>query len=160
MPASQPAKRMDSPSDPITVRIEPAIFGRSLLLVSTHRAPYRVSNPENRLAPALVRLRILMGKSRILNPARRSLLRSNVLVWASFWTAWPVYQDPSGIFASWMPLAAVVAILGTADTCRNLRKHRDLHHAGVLLMIWADLLAVTLLASLSISRLYLRSTLR
>jgi len=101
-----------------------------------------------------------MGKSRILNPAHRSLVRSNVLVFASFWTAWPAYQDPSGIFASLMPLATVVAILGTADACRHLRRHWDFHHAGVLLMICADLLAVTLLAFLSISRLYLISTLR
>jgi len=149
--------QLQSPSDPVSVRIVPSILGRSRLIVSTDLPEYSVSNPESRRAIVGDWLRLFISESRILNPQRPSLVRSNLLVFASFFTAWPAYRHPDGIFAVLMPLATIVAILGTADTCRHLRRRWDWHHAGVLLMVYADLMAVTLLAFMSISRAYLTS---
>jgi len=64
--------------------------------------------------------------------------------------AWPACLSPTGIVSSLMPLATLLAIVGTADTCRNLRKRWDFHHGGVLLLVYADLMAVTLLGFLSL----------
>lgn len=73
--------------------------------------------------------------------------------------AWPVYRSPSGHYASLMPLGTLLAILGTADTSRNLKKKWGLYHAGVMLMLYADLMVVTLLAFLSLFRFFTDSTL-
>jgi hypothetical protein len=149
--------QIDVPSDPVSIRIAPSILGRSRLIISTDLPTYRVYHSESGVALAWAGVRRFIRESRILNPSKTSLIRSNCLVIASLCTAWPAFQHPNGLLAAWMPLATVVAIIGTADTCRHLRKRWDWHHAGVLLMIYADLMAVMLLAFMSLSRVYLTS---
>ena len=144
---------MNIPSDPVSVRIVPSLIGRSRLIVSTDFTEYRVANSESWRATTWIRS--LLGESGTLDLKQRSLLRANLLVFGSVCTAWPAYLNPTGVFALWMPLATVVAMLGTVDTCRHLRKRWDFRHAGVLLMIYADLMAVMLLAFLSISNTFL-----
>ena len=146
---------LELPSEPISVRIVPSVFGKSRLVVSTDLHVYRVSNPASRRALVWAWLCLWVSESRILNLKKRSLIRANLLVFASFCTAWPAYRHPNGAFAVLMPMAAGVAMAGTADTCRHFRMRWDWHHAGVVLMVYADLMAVTLLGFIAFSRAFL-----
>jgi hypothetical protein len=56
---------------------------------------------------------------------------------------------PAGVCAEFLPLAALVALIGSVDTARSMRKRWDLFHAGVLLLLYADIMAVTLLVFVS-----------
>lgn len=145
---------LEVPSDIVSIRIVPSVLGKARLVVSTDIPEYKVSDPRSRRAHLRATVQRFVGKSRILNLRKPSLIRSNGLVIASLCTAWPAFRHPSGIFAMWMPLAAIVAMIGTADTCRHLRRRWDWHHGGVLLMIYADLMTVTLLAFMAILRIY------
>ena len=140
--------------DTVSIRIVPSILGKARLIVSTDIPEYRVSDPRTRRAYLSARVQAFIGNSRVLNLRKPSLIRSNGLVIAGLCTAWPAFQHPSGMFAMWMPLTVIVAMIGTADTCRHLRRRWDWHHGGVLLMIYADLMTVTLLAFMAILRIY------
>jgi hypothetical protein len=102
-------------------------------------------------------MRVFLSESRYFNPRHRSLVRSNVLVLGSVCCAWPAYRSPTGLISMLMPLITLIAVLGTADTCRNLGKRWNLRHAGVLLMVYADLMAISLLAFMSVYKLLIGS---
>jgi len=84
--------------------------------------------------------------SRFLNPRNRSLSRACVLVFGSLLFAWPAFREPHGLCASLLPLGALVSFLGTVDTARSMRRRWDFVHAGVLLLLYADMMIVALLS--------------
>lgn len=86
----------------------------------------------------------------VLNPRNRSLTRSNLLVFGSICFVWPAFRNPVGLCASLLPLAVLVSIIGMLDTARNMRKRWDFYHAGVLLMLYADLMAISLLVFMAV----------
>ena len=86
-----------------------------------------------------------LRNSSFLNPRHRSLLRACVLVFGSLLVAWPAFVAPHGICASVLPLAALIAFAGSVDTARSMRRRWDFVHAGVLLLLYADMMIVALL---------------
>ena len=87
-----------------------------------------------------------LRNSRVLNPRHRSLLRACTLVFGSLLVAWPAFVAPHGICATLLPLAAVIAFAGSIDTARSMRRRWDFVHAGVLLLLYADMMIVALLS--------------
>ncbi len=84
--------------------------------------------------------------SRILNPQRRSLLRGNILVLLSLGVAYLLSGFPNNRANLFLILPAIVAAVGSFDTFRCMRRPQwDLFHAGVLLCLYMDLLAICLI---------------
>jgi hypothetical protein len=84
--------------------------------------------------------------SQILNPHKRSLLRGNALVLTSFAAAYLLSGFPTDRANPLLAIPAFVAVVGSADTFRCMRRQRwDLFQAGVLLCLYMDLLAVCLI---------------
>lgn len=90
---------------------------------------------------------MLIGvKSRVLNPHRTSVLRGSVLVLASLAFAYHLSAFPTNHATPELIIPAIVAIIGGIDTLRCMRHaHWDLFHAGVLLCLYMDLLAICLI---------------
>jgi hypothetical protein len=85
-------------------------------------------------------------RSRILNPHNRSLIRGNTLVLASFALSYLLSGFPHDRANPFLVIPACIAIIGTADTFRCLRRQRwDLYQAGILLCLYMDLLAICLI---------------
>jgi hypothetical protein len=85
-------------------------------------------------------------KSRILNPHKRSLLRGSLLVLGSLWAAYLLSGFPNDRTNLFLILPVIGAALGSADTFRCMRRPQwDLFQAGVLLCLYMDLLALTLI---------------
>lgn len=76
---------------------------------------------------------------------RRSLLRGNILVLGSFAAAFPLSGFPSTRTAPILVVPVLLAFIGTFDTVRCLRPRRDLYHAGIILCLFMDLLAICLI---------------
>jgi hypothetical protein len=83
-----------------------------------------------------------MPRSAFLNPRHHSLARANTLVWSAVFLA---------IFFSGFPrthptplqlIPTALALAGTAETFRCIRKRWSLYHAGVLLCLYMDLMAI------------------
>jgi hypothetical protein len=144
-------------STAVSLRIVASGNGTSQLVISSDAPENGVWTTERQWRTVWMHLRDCLANSHFLNPRKRSLVRSNLLVFGSVCVAWPACQNPTGTAASLVPVATLLAILGTADAVRNLRKRWGLYHAGVMLMICADLMAVTLLASISLFRVFLLS---
>jgi len=84
--------------------------------------------------------------SRILNPQNRSLVRGNTLVLASFAFAYLLSGFPNDRANPFLAIPACIAIIGTADTFRCLRRQQwDLYQAGILLCLYMDLLSICLI---------------
>jgi hypothetical protein len=79
------------------------------------------------------------------NFRRRSLVRGNVLVLGSFAASFRLSGFPASRATPLLILPALVATVGTIDTLRCLRPHRDLYHAGIILCLFMDLLAMCLI---------------
>jgi hypothetical protein len=81
----------------------------------------------------------------ILDLRRHSLLRGNLLVLTSFAVAVLLSDFPHGRATPLLILPAIVAIVGTGETVRCMRKRWDYYHAGVILCIYMDLMAVIMI---------------
>ena len=79
------------------------------------------------------------------NPRYRSLSRGNILVWAATLIAVFLSDFPHNRATPLLVIPALMALAGTADTVRCIRKRWSFYHAGVLLCIYMDLMAVSLI---------------
>jgi hypothetical protein len=97
--------------------------------------------------------------SDFINPSKRSLLRACILVYGSLIFAWPALCSPHGVCAAVLPFAALAAFVGSLDATRSLRKRWDFFHAGVLLLIYAGLMATCLLTFMAFFPLIIAASL-
>lgn len=81
----------------------------------------------------------------ILNPRLHSLLRASTLVLGSLAVAIPVSHYPHVQRAPLLVLPLLIALAGTIDTVRCIQRRWSFYHAGVLLFVYMDMMAVTLL---------------
>ncbi len=81
----------------------------------------------------------------ILNPRRRSLIRANTLVLTSFFSAVRLSHFPQNHATPLLILPTLLALLGTADTIRCIQRRWSFYHAGVVLCIYMDLMAVAMI---------------
>jgi len=88
---------------------------------------------------------------RILNPRRPSPLRGSILVLLSLAAAYFLSGFPDTRPTLLIIIPAIVALAGSADTYRCVsHPHWDLYHAGVLLMLYMDLLSIFMILFLLI----------
>jgi hypothetical protein len=85
------------------------------------------------------------SSSAVFNLRRRSLLRGNILVLGSFAVSFPLSGFPHTRATLLLIVPAVLAFLGTFDTLRCMRPERNLYHAGIVLYLFMDMLAVCLI---------------
>jgi hypothetical protein len=76
---------------------------------------------------------------------RRSLLRGNLLVVGSFAASFWLSGFPRSRATMLLVIPAFLALFGTFDTLRCMRPRRDLYHAGIILCLFMDVLAVCLI---------------
>jgi hypothetical protein len=81
----------------------------------------------------------------ILNPRHKSLVRGNVLVLGSLVTAFFLSDFPHNRATMFLLFPTFLAIAGTADTVRCIRRRWSLYHGGVIFCIYMDLMAVTMI---------------
>jgi len=87
-------------------------------------------------------------KTRIFNPRTHSPLRGSVLVLLSLTGAYFLSDFPDARPTLLLLIPTIVVFIGSADTYRCVRSRSpqwDLYHAGVLLMLYMDLLAIFLI---------------
>jgi hypothetical protein len=82
--------------------------------------------------------------SAILHPRQRSLARGNILVLGSVLLTFWLSDFPHNRATPLLLLPTIAVILGTIDTARCLRRRWSLHHGGVLLCLYMDLMAATM----------------
>jgi hypothetical protein len=83
--------------------------------------------------------------SAFLNLRRRSLARGSALVFGSLLLAYVVIDVSHLRPTPLLLLPIMLSLAGAGDTARCMRKQWDFYHAGVLLLLYADLMAITLL---------------
>jgi len=81
----------------------------------------------------------------ILNPRHKSLARGNVLVVSSLIAAFFLSDFPHNRANPFLILPTLLAVAGTIDTVRCIRRRWSFYHGGVILCIYMDLMAVTLI---------------
>ena len=81
----------------------------------------------------------------ILNPRVHSLRRASTLVLGSLAIAIPLSHYPRIQRAPLLALPVFIAIVGTIDTVRCIQRRWSFYHAGVLLFIYMDLMALMLM---------------
>jgi len=81
----------------------------------------------------------------VFHPRRRSLLRGNLLVLGSFASAFRLSDFPHSRATLLLAIPAVLALLGTFDTIRCMQPRWNFYHAGVILCIYMDLMAISLI---------------
>jgi hypothetical protein len=80
----------------------------------------------------------------IFNPRLRSLARGNALVLGALAIATPMSGFPHLHINPLIAIPLFLCILGTADTVRCMQRRWSFYHGGVLLCLYMDLLAITL----------------
>ena len=100
------------------------------------QAPPHSSNgrPARLRRPALLDLRA------------KSLLRGNLLVLGSLALAFLMSNFPQNRPTLWLALPTVISFYGMAETLRCLRRRWNFYHAGVVLCLYMDLMAISLIA--------------
>ena len=78
----------------------------------------------------------------IFHPSRRSLVRGCALVLSSLIVAVLLSGFPENHATLLLIFPAIAAVFGTADTIRCLQPRWNFYHAGVVLCIYMDLMAV------------------
>jgi hypothetical protein len=73
---------------------------------------------------------------------RRSLVRANLLVAVSFLFAVYLSDFPHNHPTMLLVIPTVVALAGTFETIRCMRRRWSFYHAGVILCIYMDLMAI------------------
>jgi hypothetical protein len=81
----------------------------------------------------------------VFNLRRRSLLRGNLLVLGSFAASFRLSDFPRTRATLLLIIPAVIAMFGMWDTLRCMQPHRNLYHAGVMLLLFMDMLAICLI---------------
>ncbi len=81
----------------------------------------------------------------VFNPRRRSLLRGNVLVLGSFAASFRLSGFPHSRATLLLVIPALLALYGTFDTLRCMQPRRNFYHAGVILCLLMDVLALYLI---------------
>lgn len=84
-------------------------------------------------------------KYRFLNPRIRSLPRGNVLVLSSLALALLLSHFPQNHPTLLLIIPALTAVAGTADTFRCLQRRWSFYHGGVILCIYMDIMALSLI---------------
>ncbi len=87
---------------------------------------------------------------RLLDLKQKSLLRANLLVVFSVILALVLSDFPNNRANPLLAIPALIAMIGTADTIRNMRRVYSFYHGGVILCIYMDLMAVVLIVFLLI----------
>jgi hypothetical protein len=85
-----------------------------------------------------------MRRFAFLNPRVKSLMRGNVLVLGSIALALELSGAPHVRQQPWLVLPLVLGLVGMADTMRNIGPRWNFRHAGVLLFLYMDLMAIFL----------------
>jgi hypothetical protein len=80
----------------------------------------------------------------LFNPRLRSLARGNLTVLGALALATPMSGFPHLNPNPLLTLPLLLCLLGTADTVRCMRKRWSFYHGGVLLCLYMDLMAITL----------------
>jgi hypothetical protein len=83
-----------------------------------------------------------------IDPRRQSLSRSTFLVLASLFAAlimagWPAEFHARASLKLAIPV--LIALVGFADTFRCLRDHWDFYHGAVVLTLFTDVLAISMI---------------
>ena len=81
----------------------------------------------------------------VFNLRRRSLLRGNLLVLSSFAASFRLSDFPRTRATLFLIIPALLAMLGMFDTLRCMQPQRNLYHAGVMLLLFMDMLAICLI---------------
>ncbi len=79
----------------------------------------------------------------ILNLRHRSLARANAVVWGSLVGAVLISNFPHTRASALQIFPALLALAGTADTWRCIRKRWSFYHAGVMFCLYMDLMVVS-----------------
>lgn len=92
----------------------------------------------------------MLNFSRATRPAvfdirSRSLLRGTGLVLLSLLVSFRLAHFPQARPTLWLMIPAFVALLGTWDTTRCLRIRWSWYHGGVLLFLYMDILALSMI---------------
>ncbi len=81
----------------------------------------------------------------LLNLRAKSLLRGNLLVLGSLGVAFLMSNFPQNRQTLWLVLPAVLSFYGMFDTLRCLRRRWSFYHGGVVLCVYMDLMAISLI---------------
>ena len=81
----------------------------------------------------------------VFNLRHRSLLRGNLLVLGSFATSFRLSGFPRSHATLLLLIPAALAIYGMFDTLRCMPARRNFYHAGIMLCLFMDMLAVCLI---------------
>ncbi len=84
----------------------------------------------------------------LFNPRIKSLARGNTLVFVSVGLAALLSHAPRIRPTLWIILPLFGTLIGTAETVRCIQRRWSFYHAGVLICIYMDLMALTLVAFL------------
>lgn len=76
---------------------------------------------------------------------QKSLVRGNVLVLISLGVAFWLSRFPNNHATLWLIVPVFLACVGTVDTLRCMQPRWSWYHGGVLLCVYMDLMAVTLI---------------
>lgn len=79
------------------------------------------------------------------NPGHRSLIRGSLLVLLSLAGAFFLSDFPHNRPTLWLVFPSLLAIVGTADTIRCMQSKWSFYHGGVLLCVYMDLMAVSMI---------------
>jgi len=78
-----------------------------------------------------------------------SLLRGNVLVLASMAAAFSIAKFPDNQATPLMVFPILVGFIGTADTFRCIRARWSWYHGAVLISLYMDVMALTMICFLA-----------
>ena len=80
-----------------------------------------------------------------LNPRLPSLLRGSILVLVSLWISLLLSHFPHNHATMLLTLPALAATAGTIDTIRCMQGRWNFYHAGVILFVYMDLMALCMI---------------
>jgi len=75
---------------------------------------------------------------------RKSLPRATVLVLGSVLAAFRISRFPEDRPTLLLLIPAALVLAGTLDTIRCIQRRWSLYHAGVMFLLWMDIMAVAL----------------
>ncbi|HEY8996277.1 MAG TPA: permease [Edaphobacter sp.] len=82
---------------------------------------------------------------RILNPRHKSLMRGAVLTLLSLVIGLLLSDFPENHPSPFLVLPTLMAIAGTVDHVRCMQKKWSFYHGGVLLLIYMDMMVISML---------------
>ena len=109
-----------------------------MLIEGGMRLPRRMT-PQHPSIP-----RRLSTRPSIFDLRYRSLIRGNVLVAASLTLAFFLSDFPHNRATLWLVAPLALSIAGTVETVRCIRRRWSFYHAGVILCIYMDLMALAM----------------